>query len=1087
MLTAEQIAQIERNPTDAQAEAGNYKKGHVRLHGLDISVETPRGALRRGIGRSGKSWQVRMGNHYGYIRRTEGADGDHVDVYLGTHRKSPLIYVVDQRDAETGAFDEHKCFIGFASPKQVKRAYEQAFSDGRASDRLGHIEEMTVAQFKDWLKDGDTTRPIKRATGGRVPHMAAGGAPLLDDAAMGFGADAVAGAPPSSPGSGFISDADMGFKAPEASGWTSYLPAAIRDIPHEAYEATAEQVRNIGDAWSNMRERRAEQAKRDREGASFFDPQAFAGQTKDVGNVGGALMSAVSVPFAPIQGAARSLVGHLMADIETTVGKFINPKVAGEREKGKAYEDAKSAVDLALAAASPRGHGLRGPDVPVAPAPPAAVANQNLADEFGFRLSRGQATQDLDAIRYEDMASRGAYGKEAQDKAAGFFDQQFQDIQQGGRRIGEDVGRGATPLESPNEAAALANADISQRASVARGMRDATEAAATREAEAQRAMVTDRERAIREAISGEQPRIENPREMGELLGEGIREGARSHRREFKGLYDEAFSLPGEFHRSAFEDVGNRMRNRLSYADEPVIIDDRTTPVANRALQDVDQYISQLRIPNRADPRAAIPREGRINPDGTNSEIAAVNLKGVDQARKRLTSFYKDARGNAADERAMGRMINEFDNEIELALTEGLFSGDPRALQLLQDARASFSRYQRTYRPQGSGDDVGAAMRKIVDRNATPEEIANLVVGSGKIGNAGTPVRIADRLQGIFGAESAEWNAIRQAMWHKASNVTNSAGAIDPARSAANILDFTNSSLGRRMFSPLELSAMRSHARGVQDLERVIETLPETQRAAQAQSIYQQAFGGEGLSGAQAQAFRRIIDGTAAPEETAAALMNVIGGSNPGNVVRTLKAIERIVGPQSETMNAIRQGVWQKITQATPGKDQPGQQKMVQAINEFLNGKGRTISERLYTQQERDLMKRYANALRLTIIPKYARTNSDTAPALLAAVRKYAGAIGSALGFGVHGGAEGGLSGYAVGALLDKAGDKIKGVQTSRKLSKSLEDFVPTIPKPTPKPKLSSAKTLPLSLRGGPTPVHLQGTLPSRAEEEKKKP
>lgn len=1081
MLTSEQIAQIERNPSEAQAEAGNYRKGHVRLHGLDISVETPRGALRRGVGADGKPWQVRMGNHYGYIRRTEGADGDHVDVYLGPHRNSRLVYVIDQCDARSGEFDEHKCFLGFASPRQVRKAYEAAFSDGRGRDRMAHIEEMTVPQFKEWLKDGDTKRPIlHRAAGGRIPHMADGGA-LMSDEAMGFGA-------PGASGSVTVTDADMGMPASEPTGWKSYIPAAFRDIPGEAWDATAEQVKNIGNAWSNMRQRRAEQAKRDREGGSFFDPRGMLGPVQDVGDVGGALLSAASLPVAPIQGAARSLIGHPMADIETTVGTVINPQVAQERAKGKAYEDAKSAVDLAMAAVRPRGHTPRGPDVPATPSPPEAMINQNMADEFGIKLSRGQATQDLDAIRYEDMASRGAYGKEAQDKAAGFFDQQFQDIQNAGRQVGTDLARGAQVLDNPNEAAALANAELAQRAADARRLRDAAEAAATREAEAQRAMVTDRERAIDEAIAGGRPIPETPRDVGEALGESIREGARGHRQEFRGLYDEAFSRPGEFHRSAFEDVGNRMRNRLSYSEDPVIIDDRTTPIANRALADVDQYISQLRIPNRAEPRAAIPREGQVNPDGAVSEIAAVNLKGVDQARKRLVSFYKDARGNAADERAMRRLIDEFDNEIEGALTEGLFSGDPRALDALQAARASYSRYQRLYRPRGAGDDVGAAMRKIVDRNATPEEIVNLVIGSGKIGRAGTPVRIADRLEDIFGAGSGEWNAIRQAMWQKASRVPNATGIIDPAKSAANILDFTNSTLGRRMFSPQELAAMRSHAQGVRDLDRVIENLPATQRAERARSIYQQAFEGEGISG---QAFKRIMDGSAVPEETVQAVFNVIGGTNPGNVVRTLNAMERIVGgPQSPTMSAIRQGVWQKITQAPVGKDQPGQQKLVQGINEFLNGKGRSIAEKLYTSQERDLMKRYADTLRLTIIPKYARTNSDTAPAMFAALRKYAGAIGSALGMATHGGAEGGLSGYAVGALLDKVGDRIKGVQTSRKLSKSLEDFVPTVPKPTPRPKPSSAKTLPISLRGGPTvhtPAGLHSMLPAAADEEKKKP
>src|SRR6185437_320952 len=132
-------------------------------------------------------------------------------------------------------------------------------------------------------------------------------------------------------------------------------------------------------------------------------------------------------------------------------------------------------------------------------------------------------------------------------------------------------------------------------------------------------------------------------------------------------------------------------------------------------------------------------------------------------------------GNAADIRATRAVMNGFDGQIERAITEGLFSGDPRALQALQEARASYSRYQRTFTPQGAGDDVGTAMRRIVDRNATPEETANMIIGSGKIGNSGLPVRIADRLEQVLGSNSDSWSALRQAMWQKASQVRNPAG------------------------------------------------------------------------------------------------------------------------------------------------------------------------------------------------------------------------------------------------------------------------------------------------------------------------
>lgn len=174
-IVAQAEAATDRNPTPAQKLAGNYSKGKCRIHGLTISIENPRGSIR--TAKDG-SWKVRMPCAYGYLLGTEGADDDHVDAFIGPHHKSPLIYVVDQNDADTGEFDEHKVFVGFAAPQQVKNTYNTAFSDGRGKDRLGKITELTVAQFKNWLRDGDTTVP-HRASGGRVA-MADGGTPVTD-------------------------------------------------------------------------------------------------------------------------------------------------------------------------------------------------------------------------------------------------------------------------------------------------------------------------------------------------------------------------------------------------------------------------------------------------------------------------------------------------------------------------------------------------------------------------------------------------------------------------------------------------------------------------------------------------------------------------------------------------------------------------------------------------------------------------------------------------------------------------------------------------------------------------------------------
>lgn len=146
-------------PTDSQILSGNYKKHHLKVHGLDIAVENPKGSWRRGIDTDGKRWKSKLPAHYGYIKKTEGADGDHVDVYIGPHEENELVFVVDQKDKDTNQFDEHKCIFGCLSMAQAVELYCAGFSDGKGKDRMGAITPVHVGQFKQWLKSGDTTKP----------------------------------------------------------------------------------------------------------------------------------------------------------------------------------------------------------------------------------------------------------------------------------------------------------------------------------------------------------------------------------------------------------------------------------------------------------------------------------------------------------------------------------------------------------------------------------------------------------------------------------------------------------------------------------------------------------------------------------------------------------------------------------------------------------------------------------------------------------------------------------------------------------------------------------------------------------------
>lgn len=150
---------VNTEPTPDQKAAGNYQKAHVKVHGLDISIENPKGSIRSGVGPDGKPWSVTMPADYGYIKGTKDNTGEQVDVTVGPNPQSQSAFIVQQHDLKTGAFDEPKSFLGFDTRKQAREAYTQSFSDGKGLQRIGSMEETSVDDFKKRLGEGEFEKP----------------------------------------------------------------------------------------------------------------------------------------------------------------------------------------------------------------------------------------------------------------------------------------------------------------------------------------------------------------------------------------------------------------------------------------------------------------------------------------------------------------------------------------------------------------------------------------------------------------------------------------------------------------------------------------------------------------------------------------------------------------------------------------------------------------------------------------------------------------------------------------------------------------------------------------------------------------
>ena len=154
---------VDTNPSEAQKEAGNYKKGHVKINGFDVSIEQPAGSVRSGKDASGKEWSQVMNNTYGYIRGTESVDGDHIDVFLGPDMNSDMVYVVDQVNTD-GSFDEHKVMMGFSSLEDARSAYLSNYEEGWQG--LGNITGVALDEFKKWIDSSiRKTKPFSEYKG----------------------------------------------------------------------------------------------------------------------------------------------------------------------------------------------------------------------------------------------------------------------------------------------------------------------------------------------------------------------------------------------------------------------------------------------------------------------------------------------------------------------------------------------------------------------------------------------------------------------------------------------------------------------------------------------------------------------------------------------------------------------------------------------------------------------------------------------------------------------------------------------------------------------------------------------------------
>lgn len=487
-----------------------------------------------------------------------------------------------------------------------------------------------------------------------------------------------------------------------------------------------------------------------------------------------------------------------------------------------------------------------------------------------------------------------------------------------------------------------------------------------------------------------------PDDVGTTLSTSLRDLFGRARAATRAAYEAQGQLPGEFNPSRLLGSGEAIRMRLNSApgNDRVRISPEVTPTAQAALRTIDEEVGGLRFTNDA-ARGQRP----------------ITPADVEQARKQLVILRRQANnaarttGNWEDARAVGRVIDEFDNHIaRVAQRPGGFTGDAQAyLSGQQNARALHASERAAFSRRGPGDAVGSMMENIIgkypNQEMSPQKIIKTLLGSpDSPGGPEHAVAALEHLRNVLGENSREWSAVKKAAISHFTEPLPGGEAIAPAKQGERMLRFMgNQRHSGTIFDPSERARLMSHAnrlRGVED------PMPTKGTVQQKIAVLSGRHTGEAATGAQ--------------------VLSAIE-HDP----KLAREVLRQVSPESAAM--LKQGLWKKISEAGEDRTAWGHQRTGEQIAKFVNTE---LARAVFTPNELMMMRTIADAHH-RLVPVPGSTNpsgtAHTAKKLLAGMRhQLLGLFGFA-----HGGIPGASIALGMGKALEWVGEKKAAKEATR--------------------------------------------------------
>lgn len=677
--------------------------------------------------------------------------------------------------------------------------------------------------------------------------------------------------------------------------------------------------------------------------------------------------------------------------------------------------------------------------------PPVVAQNVEKVAGVDIPLTSGQATADPAVQAEEEILRRGARGASAEDVARQADQQAQAAVAEASGNITKSLDpTGASPRTAPQAAGQVVQSELAQQ-----------EAARAAAATAQASQVGAEGESLARGLGGGAAPV-SPFDAADSTGAAVAARRAASIERTKQAYKARDAVPGEFDPSVPKGLAEDIRGRLNTGDNPLWVDPTNESTANKALKLIDETVGKGLFNNAAAPRASAEDLARqtaakeladtmtaqgIHPDkalksaadahgiapemvGAAEKPPVVDLKTMDEARKRLVTMFGDAKsasirsGDKSDMRAMGKILHEFDNAIGDALESGKFSGDAKMAKELQDAaRKSHAEYRQTFSSRGPGDEVGRAVEKILGRYsdgaATPDEIAQLAYGSRSEPGGGKAVKVALRLKSILGENSPEWGVFKRGLFAHVTETAPGEAAHTPAQVADRIDRFLSGSKGNGLAKVVldsnERSQLAAHAKRLRGIE------PKGAPANDLEKAVARIAGTDGHL-------------PASPGEVTDMLYSRTGKGDKGISQRLAVHLKQNLTPESWT--AVRQGMWEKLTNAGEGKIPFEAQALSQRLHEFLNESGKGLASILFTKAEREEMAKLAAVYR-RMTPIKGTTNPSGSATIGAKIaHKAMNNLGAMLGFGAHG-----VTGALVGHGVQRAAGMVKDAKAAKEATR----------------------------------------------------